>query len=174
MDHDVPFPVKPGDWVESRSGSGDVATVRAVYRIGGDVLVDLVLYDRDGGKVGRRSPACGGPRSFEPACNYDDWQRISEPEFPIPLKWVVTEDGKRTARYVAGTVQPDRSWLPRKRKVAPRVPRVRVGNFDPAVEIAALRRSAQELRDASRAIGGNDTLIQRAEALDAEAKSLEG
>jgi hypothetical protein len=132
---DPPLPFKPGDWVSDCMGQP--AKVRAVYRDRGEVLLDLVLYDMKGGKVGRESPACGGPRTFEPACAADGWQRIAQPTFPISLKWVDDGDGKRTARYVAGTPLPPANYTPKPRRRA----------YVPAQPDDALRRALQQIAD---------------------------
>jgi len=42
-----------------------------------------VLYDRDGTKVGRKSPVGTGPKNFEPCCNQADWREVKEPQFPL-------------------------------------------------------------------------------------------
>jgi len=112
-----PFPFKPGDWVASRGDHRNVGKVKDVYRDPGSdeaVLLDLVLYDRDGSRIGRKSPACGGPSGFEPACAADYWERITPPLFPVSLQWVPDGDGS-IARYVAGTVLPPANYLPRTR-----------------------------------------------------------
>jgi len=46
-------------------------------------MFDLVLYDRDGTKVGRKSPVGTGPKNFEPCCNQADWREVKEPQFPL-------------------------------------------------------------------------------------------
>ena len=108
------FPFKPRDWVSDNSGR--VARVRTVYEGSpGEVLFDLVIYDREGTMVGRESPHMGGPRTFEPACATDGWHRISEPTFPIALKWV-NEGKRRTARYYAGDPLPPANWKKPKRR----------------------------------------------------------
>jgi hypothetical protein len=59
------FPFRPGDWVSDQSGN--VAKVKGVWEgKPGEVLIDLVLYNRSGERIGRDSPAMGGPRTFEP------------------------------------------------------------------------------------------------------------
>lgn len=58
-----------------------IALVKEVYEMSGEVLLDLVFYERDGTRIGRVSPACGGPRNFEPACPADAWCLIEEPDF---------------------------------------------------------------------------------------------
>lgn len=58
-----------------------IAQVKEAYELAGEVLLDLVLYRRDGTKIGRESPPCGGPRNFEPACPAEFWELIEEPDF---------------------------------------------------------------------------------------------
>lgn len=111
----MPFPFKPGDWVANQ---GDrVAKVKAVYADEKSaVLLDLVMFKWDGKKTGRESPACGGPRSFEPACNGDDWRRVKAPTFPMSPVWTPAEGGGAIARYWAGESLPPANWTPPKRR----------------------------------------------------------
>jgi hypothetical protein len=114
------FPFRPGDWVSDQSGN--VAKVKGVWEgKPGEVLIDLVLYNRSGERIGRDSPAMGGPRTFEPACDSTAWHRIKEPTFPIDLKWVQDGKGKKQARYFAGDPLPPAQWKkpkPRSRMAA--------------------------------------------------------
>lgn len=111
---DAPLPFKPGDWA---AGSGErVARVKRVYWDGDEALLDLVIYDWRGEKVGRESPACGGPRTFEPACTAAYWERIAEPTFPIGQKWVPNDQGGVTARMWAGDRLPPGAYVPTPRK----------------------------------------------------------
>ena len=111
---DKPLPYKPNDWVADTSDR--VARVKSVYWDRGEVLLDLHMFERDGTRLGRVSPAMGGPRSFEPACSAEDWRRIAPPAFPIQIRWV-NSGGKRTAQYWAGETLPPANWTPRKKKV---------------------------------------------------------
>lgn len=111
----VTFPVKPGDWVSNANGRP--AKVKAVYESSGEALADLVLYNRKGNRVGRESPACGGPKSFEPACSLEGWHRIAEPSFPIELKWIPTGEGSVVGGYYAGKPLPARQYIPTPRRV---------------------------------------------------------
>lgn len=164
------FSVKPGDWVVSRCDTGRVAKVRQVYRYHDTVYVDLTLISRSGEKIGRESPPMGGPRTFEPACPYADWQRIEAPEFPIMLKWVPGPDSTKHAAYHHdGKVLADREWTRPIRKGLGGSGRA--GNFDPEMEAAALRRAAQELRDAARAQQGT-SLMDRAARLERQARAI--
>lgn len=111
-----PLPFRPRDWVADDGGR--VAKVRDVYRDRGELLLDLVIYDRSGEKVGRESPAMGGPRSFEPCCSAEGWRRIAEPDFPISLKWV-----GGVARYWPGETIGPANWIrPARKGGAARLP----------------------------------------------------
>lgn len=174
MSDEITFPVKPGDWVASRHDPSKVARVRAVDfdPAEAETIVDLVLYARDGRKVGRESPAFGGPRSYEPACSYSNWRRIAKPEFPLSLRWRNNEDGTRTAGYASGEPLPDREW----RKPLQSVPVLPASlaakpNHDPESEAAGLRLAAQELRDAARKHGVG-ALAEKADELEREAEAL--
>lgn len=46
-------------------------------------VMDVVLYSPEGERIGRTSPAMGGPRHFEPAVPVEYWQRIQKPTFPL-------------------------------------------------------------------------------------------
>jgi len=175
------YPVKPGDWVVSKFDLAKVAKVKSVYRLDvegftGKCLVDLVLYSRSGEVVGRESPSMGGPKKFEPAMDYCDWERIDDPGFPIELRAV--PDAKRlgtsTLMFATrGNRLPDREWVKPERKLrAPRsVEKHPETDFDPELEAAARRMAAQELRDAHRK-GSIDLLIKRAEELEREAETI--
>jgi hypothetical protein len=112
------LPFKPGDWVADSAER--VGRVKSVYSDlawePGAILLDIVMYSRNGDKLGRVSPYCGGPRSFEPCMNAADWRRIAEPDFPISLKWVPDKNGKATARYWAGDTLPPANWAPKPRR----------------------------------------------------------
>lgn len=73
----------PGTWV---CDGGRVAKVRDVYpptKHEPEGAYDLVIYARDGKRIGRESPAMGGPRGFEPFCSAANWRQIEEPKFPL-------------------------------------------------------------------------------------------
>src|SRR3546814_7980180 len=103
-DDDILFPFKPGDWVMNQAGR--VATVKAIDHIAGETMFDLVLYSRTGAKIGRESPAMGGPRTFEPCCSLDGWERCVEPSFPLTLQWVTLSDGRLVAMHWAKRLPP--------------------------------------------------------------------
>ena len=106
-----PLPVKSGDWVVAKADGGKIAIVKSAKWDTGRVVVDLVLYDRNGGKIGRASPPLGGPRTYEPNLDYADWRRIEKPNFPITLRWELQGDDL-AAVYDSPAVLPDREWLP--------------------------------------------------------------
>ena len=87
-----------------------VARIRDVYRdpcpLDGKPaawLLDLVLYAKDGKRIGRETPAMGGPTRFEPSCPADFWAPIEKPDFETlgqqrmkllfahHLEWIETE-----------------------------------------------------------------------------------
>lgn len=111
-----PLPFMPGDWVASPGSHERIAKVRSAYWHEGEILLDLWIYSRDGKRIGRESPALGGPRGYEPSCDASLWERISAPEFPVPLQWVVDGDGKQVAKFLAGGRLPPANWVPRPRK----------------------------------------------------------
>lgn len=110
------LPFRPGDWAQD--GADRVARVLRVYEDRGEVVFDLIMFGDNGDKLGRVSPACGGPRTFEPYCSIDGWRRIKEPEFPLTLKWVSDGNGGRVARRWAGETQPPANYTPKPRRVA--------------------------------------------------------
>lgn len=167
------FPVKPGDWVVDKCVPDRVAIVKQVYRDSCGVCVDLYLYDHEGDRMMRQSPHMGGPRTFEPACDYANYQRIEKPQFPITLKWRSLGDGVKRAEYHhCGEVLPDRQWKRPERKPRQLPMPVRT-DYDPRMEAAARRMAAQELRDTGRKLNLPE-LAKRAEELEAEAKRIEG
>lgn len=108
------YPFKPGDWVQD--GGDRVAKVKSVWDQNGEVLLDLVMFSHTGEREGRTSPAMGGPRTFEPACDAAGWERITPPVFPMVPKWVTNPDGSRTARMWGGDRLPPANWKPPVRK----------------------------------------------------------
>lgn len=109
------LPFKPGDW--TADDSARVAYVRSVYEDRGAILFDLVMYDRDGKKVGRVSPSMGGPRTFEPACSIQGWRRIAKPAFPLTMVWQSNGKGKQTPVWQTGKTLPPADWTPKPRRV---------------------------------------------------------
>lgn len=113
---EAPLPFKPKDWVAKIGDHGSIAQVKHVCRWEGEVFLDLVLYSPDGDKIGRESPAMGGPRTFEPMCDASGWERISEPSFPVQVQWAPRKDGVLTLRLYAGPALPPANYVPRRRK----------------------------------------------------------
>lgn len=110
----APYPYKPGDWVGTENGR--VAKVKRVWNDEhASCLLDLAIFDRRGTQVGRESPALGGPRTYEPACDPKGWVRISEPTFPLNLEWIA-EDGVKTTRWRTGHPLPPANWTPHERR----------------------------------------------------------
>jgi len=54
-------------------------------------IADICLYSTDGTKLGRSSPAEGGPTKFEPWCELSSWVGIQKPRFPLPVPCVSDE-----------------------------------------------------------------------------------
>lgn len=50
-------------------------------------LIDLQCYGPDGGRIGRVSPAMGGPKSYEPCLTAARFRRIREPSFPFRIRY---------------------------------------------------------------------------------------
>ncbi|AXQ69301.1 hypothetical protein HOU02_gp424 [Caulobacter phage CcrBL9] len=185
------LPVVQGDWVaENHDGRIVVGRIRQSYECGDEVLMDVVYYDPDGVKVGRSSPDEGGPKTFEPAVPFDDrWTRIEAPAFPLKRESMLIPSetpGRSTLVYTyyhGGYGAAKRKAIrTKKRKQSrdyARRPSVVFIPKDPSnevdIEIAALRRSAQELRDVARNLvntPGHTTLIDKARKLEAEAAAL--
>ncbi|MGE8659087.1 MAG: hypothetical protein ACN6O8_20275 [Achromobacter sp.] len=73
--------MKKGDWIAG--GGKYMPNIGRVKEVHSDGLIDIVFYGRDGTKLGRLSPAMGGPRHFDPCCSPVGWQLIQKPEFPL-------------------------------------------------------------------------------------------
>lgn len=80
-EHDMP----EGSWVVQRENPDrpSIGKVANAYMCTGQLLLDIVLYSHEGAKIGRASPAMGGPRGFEPACGADNWEPIEKPDFEL-------------------------------------------------------------------------------------------
>ena len=76
-----PLP-QPGAWV-AQLGCDDtypqIAKVRDAHPQ--DNALDLVFYSGACERIGRVSPACGGPNGFEPFCGAETWVEIEPPPF---------------------------------------------------------------------------------------------
>lgn len=77
-----------GAWVAKLADNDgprpQIAKVRDCYEDSlqpGHLLLDLVMFDHTGEKVGRISPAFDGPKGFEPCCSGDYWVLVKEPPF---------------------------------------------------------------------------------------------
>lgn len=82
----TPCPFKKKDWVVERIVQHPgIGQVKDCYWDGTeqDWVVDLVLFNADGRRIGRESPSMGGPKTFEPAVPVRHWDRITEPAFPL-------------------------------------------------------------------------------------------
>jgi hypothetical protein len=110
------FPFKPGDWVQD--GCDRIAKIKDVWEDRGQVLLDLVMFDHSGDKLGRVSPVMGGPRTFEPACSAQGWERIAKPDFPIVMTWRDNGNGTVSPRMWGGDRLPPANWKKRQRKTA--------------------------------------------------------
>lgn len=86
-------PINKGNWLWD--GGEKIAKARSdEYTLVGqesEPMVDLIIYDRDGERIGRESPAMGGPRGYEPCCGALHWKRIQRPDFPLPRMYALHE-----------------------------------------------------------------------------------
>lgn len=75
----------PGGWVVRRDWQ-QLAKIKDVNPAWGSLgaTLDLVIYSRSGERVGRETPAMGGPRGFEPCCDAVEWAPIRQPAFALP------------------------------------------------------------------------------------------
>jgi hypothetical protein len=145
------LPLRGGCWVAQGAGTGmRIAKVKSCYRMDGAVYLDLYMHDQKGNNLGRVSPVEGGPRSFEPACELDGWKRISEPSFPLSYIWLDNGNGTKSPGLGGVKVIPFGNYARRKRRVAAPL---KCSDFDPHLEAATRRMSAQELRDTARSCG---------------------
>jgi hypothetical protein len=183
-----PVPFKKGDWVESKHGNLQVGIVQDCYWSSGagygpDVVqVDICLYDYKGKKVGRASPAQGGPRTYEPCLLASDWKRIEKPIFPIVICSIPSEDGTRVTLDYATMSEalPDREHIrvapKRALKLSP-VKTTSPNGFNLEAEILGKRLAAEKLRDTAHKLFRDNpevkaTMIAEAEKLEREADIL--
>lgn len=74
----------PGAWVAKLGCDGDhprIAKVREAYPA--QAALDLIFYSSSGERVGRVSPAMGGPKGYEPFCGAEYWVEIEAPPFEV-------------------------------------------------------------------------------------------
>jgi hypothetical protein len=185
------LPIAQGDWVATTYDSMtiEIGRVRQSWWKGDEVLMNIVLYAASGATLGRTSPACGGPKSFEPAVLFDDhWQRIERPQFPLQLvdATIPCPDKPGWATMVLtyyhkgdGSLAPKPVRFKRRKRSGDYrrwagVVTVEPSNLQEDIEVAALRRSAQELRDQSRHMPADWKLRlrERAHTLEAEADKI--
>lgn len=195
MTLDPVLPIIQGDWVSELADTPNplFGRVRSSYINDGEILMDVIIYDLAGHRVGRVSPPEGGPTRFEPAIPWDAkrWTRIEKPKFPCDpiFGWRANpeKEGVLLAGYSVFSDDPGGGGFIKK---AIRTTNVRLKELSTfslrritspssngaEIEAAALRRAAQELRDTIRSSNiPNDvmaTIRQRAEALEIEAKAL--
>lgn len=76
-------PFNNGDWVGdfTDNHSPIFGIVKEVFLEPDGWFINLVVYAVHGERIGRRSPACGGPTNFEPFIPADRFQKIKKPEF---------------------------------------------------------------------------------------------
>lgn len=82
----TPCPLAMNDWVlEKNIQHPEIGQVKECYwdSSSQEWVMDVVLYGPEGNRIGRSSPAIGGPEHFEPAVPVNHWERIEEPDFPI-------------------------------------------------------------------------------------------
>ena len=181
---DLHVPYSKGDWLETTGdGSLQIAQVRQAYwnrSLDGELRLygDLWLYNYNGDRTGRESPSMGGPRTYEPACDLSDFQRIEEPEFPIGLHPHNIGETTYTYRYMTKAKVLGHRKPRKKPKLVPVVAKIVVvesnNGFDAETEARALRIAAENLRDTARALPpeARPLLIQKAEGLEKQAAAL--
>lgn len=75
-------PLRAGQWAAQFDVDSPVfGTIKDSYPEEG--MIDLVVYDWRGNKIGRVSPPMGGPTTFEPCCEAANYRRIEKPTFPM-------------------------------------------------------------------------------------------
>lgn len=78
--------MKKRDWIFDGSNIGRVKNGPYPAPVGKGMMIDVTIYNLEGTRVGRVSPAMGGPRHFEPCCDVEVWEVIEPPRFPLS-KW---------------------------------------------------------------------------------------
>lgn len=101
---DVHAPFAAGNWVAEAPefDRPKIAKVKDIYfdRIANEWVADLILYSAGGDRIGRESPACGGPRTFEPCVPVATWRAIKKPSFPLDRDRTGYRDWKCALLYV--------------------------------------------------------------------------
>jgi hypothetical protein len=194
------LPIVQGDWVAGRDHSRyiQIGRVKQAYwdRLGGRgdgaVCMNVVLYDYAGKVLGRVSPAMGGPKTYEPAIEFDEtWQRIEKPNFPLRPKLQGIPSDKPGMVTLVDTLFHDEEGAMKPKAIRTKVRkqssdyrrggRVIFVERDPNngvhVEVASLRRAAQEMIDTARLVERTDgrtshVLRNRAAELNAEADAI--
>jgi len=79
----LPHDIRQGSWVARFDNANypPIGKVKRMYQFGDEGLLDVVMFDSYGQRLGRVSPAMGGPTSFEPACPAELWEPIEKPAF---------------------------------------------------------------------------------------------
>ncbi len=92
---ELPPPERPsfsaGDWVGDHTDeiSPIFGVIKDVMEEPDGWFINLIVYAPHGEKVGRRSPACDGPKNFEPFIPADRFKRISSPTLGLDSpSWV--------------------------------------------------------------------------------------
>jgi hypothetical protein len=83
-------PFAPGDWVADHEDNHSpiFGRVKECMEEPDGWFINLIVYAPHGERIGRRSPACGGPTSYEPFIAASRFRRIKDPVFPIKVdKW---------------------------------------------------------------------------------------
>lgn len=87
--------MKKGDWVSDfGSDIPQLGRICGTFELDGVLYINVVLYDREGTRLGRVSPALGGPRKFEPALDGRLWTVIERPSFPLPITQIDDDRGR--------------------------------------------------------------------------------
>ncbi|WP_176331418.1 hypothetical protein [Burkholderia vietnamiensis] len=81
---EIALPFRKGEWVMERDSTRPMfGIVSDCYDALGQIVIDLKVYRADGKRLGRVSPACGGPRNMEPCLAAERFRRIGRPAFPV-------------------------------------------------------------------------------------------
>ena len=77
--------LKPRDWVVDIEDDWRPLFGR-VKNVWDDGTIDVVVYAPHGEKIGRRSPAYGGPTGYEPCLTAARYALIEPPVFPLAVE----------------------------------------------------------------------------------------